>query len=165
MFDCKCIECGETFEAKTSFAGLCSSRCKMRRYRRTDKGKSNVIRFSKSVKRTAVTKKCLICGDEFKTSRNAKYCGDGCYWKSPDCKASRISSHRKSKVIHCIRHSANKKVSRAVKDGRLKRLPCEVCGSNDDIEGHHDDYSKPYEVRWMCSECHTKHHVEVRGFG
>jgi hypothetical protein len=46
----------------------------------------------------------------------------------------------------------------AVRDGRLKRkTECEVCGSEKNIEKHHDDYSKPLEVRWLCK----KHHWEA----
>lgn len=47
-------------------------------------------------------------------------------------------------------------VSYAVSHGYLKKLPCEVCGS-EKSEGHHDDYSKPLEVRWVCK----KHHAEI----
>ena len=38
----------------------------------------------------------------------------------------------------------------------LDKKPCEVCG-NKDSEAHHDDYKKPYTVRWLCK----KHHEEV----
>lgn len=43
----------------------------------------------------------------------------------------------------------------AIRDGRLIRQPCEVCG-NAKSQAHHDDYSKPLDVRWLC----TKHHAE-----
>ncbi len=48
-------------------------------------------------------------------------------------------------------------VSRAVKDGRLLRGNCEECGSGK-TEAHHDDYSKPLDVRWLCQPCHQARH-------
>lgn len=39
--------------------------------------------------------------------------------------------------------------------GKIKRCPCEVCGSTD-AQMHHDDYSKPLEVRWLCRKCHLR---------
>lgn len=40
-------------------------------------------------------------------------------------------------------------VKYAVKSGRLKRTPCELCG-NPKVQAHHADYGKPLEVRWLC---------------
>lgn len=47
--------------------------------------------------------------------------------------------------------------SNAIRDGRLIRQPCEVCGA-EKVEAHHDDYSKPLEVRWLCRKHHLEHH-------
>lgn len=46
----------------------------------------------------------------------------------------------------------------AVKAGKIVRQPCEVCGATGRVHGHHDDYSKPLEVRWLC----PAHHGEMR---
>ena len=48
-------------------------------------------------------------------------------------------------------------VSNAVRDGRLIREPCEKCG-REYTHGHHDDYSRPLDVRWLCPPCHFAEH-------
>lgn len=45
----------------------------------------------------------------------------------------------------------------AVDRGKLKRLPCEVCG-NPKSEGHHENYSNPLDVKWLCQKHHTVLH-------
>ena len=47
----------------------------------------------------------------------------------------------------------------AVKRGVVERQPCTVCGC-EKSEGHHEDYSKPLEVVWLCRVHHVRLHVE-----
>lgn len=49
----------------------------------------------------------------------------------------------------------------AVRDGTVIKTPCRVCGSFDS-EGHHDDYSKPLDVIWLCPKHHAERHVQLR---
>ena len=35
---------------------------------------------------------------------------------------------------------------------------CEQCGGNRMVEAHHDDYNRPFEVRWLCRGCHREWH-------
>ena len=50
-------------------------------------------------------------------------------------------------------------VYRALKKGMLtKPSGCQMCGSKEYIQGHHEDYSKPLEVMWLCSMCHLDLH-------
>jgi len=48
------------------------------------------------------------------------------------------------------------KLGRAVKTGKIvKPNICSACDKiNERIEAHHDDYDRPYEVRWLCKRCH-----------
>jgi len=39
-----------------------------------------------------------------------------------------------------------------------RQYSCSKCSSDINVEGHHDDYSKPLEVRWLCSRCHKLWH-------
>lgn len=48
---------------------------------------------------------------------------------------------------------------KAVKSGKItKKDSCEVCGSRDQIEAHHEDYTKPFDVKWLC----RAHHVGMK---
>jgi ribosomal protein S27AE len=57
-----------------------------------------------------------------------------------------------------LKANARAHANTAVRRGTLKRKPCEVCGDADSVK-HHDDYSKPLEVRWLCRKCHKAHHA------
>ncbi len=52
--------------------------------------------------------------------------------------------------------------TKAVKSGRLHRQPCEICGTVKNINSHHNDYSKPLEVRWLCRKHHMELHRKVK---
>jgi hypothetical protein len=55
---------------------------------------------------------------------------------------------------------AHSKVNAAIRSGALKRLPCEVCGAGN-AQAHHDDYSKPLNVAWLCVKHHAERHIEL----
>lgn len=54
-----------------------------------------------------------------------------------------------------IAHAA---VSNAIRTGKLTRQPCH-CGGR--AEAHHEDYSKPLDVMWLCKKHHMERHVEI----
>lgn len=55
-------------------------------------------------------------------------------------------------------------VSQAKKRGEIVEQPCEICGALP-TEAHHDDYSKPLEVRHLCKSHHRLHHAKERRSG
>lgn len=54
--------------------------------------------------------------------------------------------------------AAHSLVSEAIRRGDLVRQPCEVCGGTIRVHAHHDDYSKPLLVRWLCVAHHRMLH-------
>lgn len=56
---------------------------------------------------------------------------------------------------------AQNAVNNAVRDGKLFRQSCEKCDSMK-VHGHHADYNRPLEVRWLCAACHTKEHKMIK---
>ena len=58
-----------------------------------------------------------------------------------------------------MKRAAHVIVGNAIRDGKLiaEKL-CSVCKSSINIEAHHDDYTKPLDVRWLCKKCHIFWH-------
>jgi len=73
--------------------------------------------------------------------------------------------YRKNNVEKTMRWQENnpekvkchKIFKKAVNAGRLIPQPCEECGSHE-VVGHHEDYSKPLEVIWLCDRHHKDLH-------
>jgi hypothetical protein len=58
-----------------------------------------------------------------------------------------------------IRKRAHDMTSNAIRDGKLTRpSACSECLQECKPEAHHDDYTKPLDVRWLCRSCHCRHH-------
>lgn len=55
--------------------------------------------------------------------------------------------------------SARKKVGHQLKIGRLSKKPCSMCG-NPEVQAHHEDYSKPLDVIWLCRKHHFSIHLQ-----
>lgn len=75
------------------------------------------------------------------------------YEKSRANLPHRLELFKKYKAKWPEKVKARRDVHNAVRDGRLIKLPCEMCGETK-VEGHHPDHSKPLEVQWLC---HTHH--------
>lgn len=57
------------------------------------------------------------------------------------------------------RARVRRKTRRAVESGKLLRSDtCLACGERGSIQAHHTDYSRPYDVEWLCRTCHMARH-------
>lgn len=77
--------------------------------------------------------------------------------QTPARKAKALEYQRARRAARRDRYKARTAVGNAVRDGRLVVQPCEVCGSHD-VQAHHEDYSKPLGVMWLCFEHHRARH-------
>lgn len=71
----------------------------------------------------------------------------------PDRRAEWIKRNPEKRRAHEI-------VFDAVAAGTLVRQPCERCG--EPAQAHHEDYSKPLLVTWLCPRHHKARHREMR---
>ena len=118
--------------------------------------------------------KCAICKKSF--PRNQVYARN--YPPFPEyycrgCNTKHVATYRatakgKKAINEASKRSyiknkekwlARSKARYAVKIGKLiKPDRCEVCekkAAGHALQGHHEDYSKPLEVTWLCISCHA----------
>jgi hypothetical protein len=82
------------------------------------------------------------------------------YIKTPEGKKAKAKANLAWLRRNRDKMAAHNATSRAILKGTLVRQPCEVCG-NEKSEAHHDDYSKPLDVRWLCSNHHRMVHGKL----
>lgn len=109
--------------------------------------------------------KCNECASKYDKARandphRVKARAD--YAKTEAGKAAHSRGARAWIERNAIKKGASTMVGNAVRDGKLiKPETCEACGSIPSrLHGHHDDYAKPLDVRWLCPGCHSKWHQE-----
>jgi len=133
------------------------------------------------------TKVCFKCGQEkpislFYPHREMR---DGRLNKCIDCTKADVAAYQKTPPGREVKSRAERRYRRenpaykeagkrweranpekkraqtalgnAVRDGKVQRQPCEVCGSTK-VHGHHDDYGQPLNVRWLCPLHHKAAH-------
>lgn len=100
---------------------------------------------------------------EYHRRRNARIYAD------PKERKKKLESQRRTRMKFKEKYSAYDRsrdkmkvrarnvIRELVFKGRLLRGFCEVCGKKN-AEAHHDDYSKPRDVRWFCSQHHKDYH-------
>jgi predicted ABC-class ATPase len=75
--------------------------------------------------------------------------------KDPNRRKKRIVYQREMRLREVEKYKARQIAGNAVRNGRLIKKPCSVKGCNNKSQMHHDDYSKPLKITWLC----RKHHM------
>lgn len=79
------------------------------------------------------------------------------YRKTKSGYESMMRNFYKQLSLHPERHRARQIVNNALLTGKIIKESCKDCG-NSKSEAHHDDYTKPLQVDWLCRMCHIKRH-------
>ena len=133
-------------------------------------------------------KTCTRCGEtkpvsdfhwktaKHKTRRSwCKRCGSNkrraWRWKDPDKRRAnqrkynnsrsqkKVAYNKQYNKTHQYVEKAHNTLNHSIDRGDITRPDtCEHCCKTCKPEGHHDDYSKPLEVKWLCPECHAIEH-------
>lgn len=129
-------------------------------------------------------KKCFKCGKNkpLKEFYKHKQMADGHLNKCKTCTRGDTQKNRKNNIEYYRKYDrrrgnrqtreymanyrrkypnkyrAHNMVNNAIRDDKLFKEPCEICGETEGVHAHHDDYAKPLNVRWLCPVHHKEWH-------
>lgn len=86
-------------------------------------------------------------------------------YQDPKRKQAGRENAKRWRESHPEAYRAHTAVGNALRDGRLKKEPCALCGAQERVQGHHKDYSKPLDVVWLCTQCHHRVHAAFPELG
>ena len=77
--------------------------------------------------------------------------------QKPERRAALARTSQQWRINNPEKYKAHCKVAYALRKGTLiKPSSCQECGSIGKLHSHHEDYSKPLDVDWLCVPCHGK---------
>lgn len=128
--------------------------------------------YCNACKRQRAKTKSMLEGRRFKNPEGRKStcsnCGrekDKSNLDSGYCMTCKIHTKKKNRHLRSpeqiMKDSARKIAYHTIKKGVLIKQPCEVCGEVK-VDAHHDDYTKPLDIRWLCRKHHLAHHREIK---
>jgi ribosomal protein S27AE len=63
---------------------------------------------------------------------------------------------RRWRLANPEKNMAHRLMKGALRRGEIvKAESCEDCGAGGVLHGHHEDYSRPLNVTWLCPRCHA----------
>lgn len=79
-------------------------------------------------------------------------------WRLNNKKRYNYEASLKRKQNDPEKHKAHIVVSNAIARGNLIKHPCMICGKIERVQAHHDDYSRPLDIKWLCPSHHRLFH-------
>ena len=106
--------------------------------------------------------KCKSCKKEYQKEHRLENVE---YYRSYDKQRQKNRDRQKAVQASSLRwrkrnpdkYKAQTAVGNAVRDGKLVKEPCQVCGDQS-VHAHHEDYTKPLDVVWLCPKHHSEKH-------
>lgn len=114
----------------------------------SDYGAISYVSSYNTVSQEAPVRYCSHCGDPH--DANHPYCGP-CH-RDYNRQYLRLNGESATQIP---RRACRRLARYRRSTGRLVPQPCRDCGAIS-VEMHHSDYSKPFEVVWLCKPCHQR---------
>ena len=140
-----CKICGQEFESNHSQAKYCPDKCRRLAWR----AMWNKYSLKNKEKRSKSYSEWYKKNKERKIKQTKKY------KKTERGKLSTKRASINARLKYPEKYQARQEVLKALRKGTLIKKPCEVCGKLK-VQAHHEDYSKPLDVKWLCEDHHPK---------
>jgi len=159
IIDFVCKNCQKIFRKKKGHYKYCSNQC-------SKDGTRNVVKLwvSRNIEKIRARDKRYYYKNRVKETADSldryhKKYKHSSFYRDKRNEYSRSYYSKKNK----LKHSARTKLMHAVRDGLIvKPINCAICYSDKNIEAHHSDYLKPFDVLWLCKKCHHLEHRRLR---
>lgn len=118
------------------------------------KGRNPLCSKCDAVKERKQDQYCCACRAKMKRERYALKKSDPNFMMLERQKA--IKKFQENEDAR-LKKNCREATHRAIKTGKILKQKCEICGE-EEVQSHHDDYTDPFNVRWLCIKHHTQHH-------
>ena len=147
----------------------------------SDLALSTLIRYREGVtRRNNIERECDLCGGTYSARKydidrgRSRFCSIRCRcqfgrstqdttgpsnpnWKGGVWRENTRIKAREWHIANPEKRRAHHVVQNAIETGALKRQPCVKCGATP-TDAHHEDYTRPLDVEWLCRRCHLNEH-------
>ncbi len=142
-----CEMCSTRFMAVRTQSRYCSDECRQNGLRKSWREYAN----RNKEKRRARGK------ESYKRNRQAVLDRTKAYNKTAAGRAARRKADLNQLQNHPEKVAARTAITLAVRKGEITKQHCVVCGGIE-VQGHHEDYSLPLDVVWLCRAHHNAVH-------